>query len=214
MFFMKRKINKFIERLNKISNFSTYFNVDVEKDPKWFNIKLNNSFKMSDSVLMSTKLGDGKTTFDAIRFSFLWDNRRPNLDREFNMIKDYVKNHVKFIEFYRTHLDELDAIQNFYLSLGSSFYHVNLIPGKLKSYMESCEKFYKNFKYKDEYRKYIISRFAIVGGRSISYNDPVIWIETYYNWLPKYEEKLEQMKKDEECKDIIEEIKNFKSDDK
>lgn len=213
MLFMT-KMNKFIERLNKIPNFSTYFSVVVDKDPKWFNIKLNNSFKMSDSVLMCTKLGDVKTTFDAIRFSFMWNDETLNFEREFNMIKDWAKNTINFIEFYRTHLDELDVIQNFYLALQSSSYHVILTPGKLKSYMESCEKFYKNFKYKDEYRKYIISRFAVVGDGNIHYNKPDIWIETYYNWLPTYEKNIEEMKKDEECKDIIDEIKNFKSDDK
>lgn len=214
MFFMKRKINKFIEQLNKIPNFSTYFNVEVDKKTNWFNIKLNNSLKMSDSVLMGTKLGDGTTTFDAIRASFKLDDKTLNWEQEFNWKKNWIKNSIKFIEFYRTHQDELDVIQNFYLSLFSSSYRVNLTPEKLKSYIESCEKFYKDFKYKDEYRKYIISKFAAEGGRCISYNEPDILVDTYYNWLPTYEAKLEKLKKNEECKDIIDEIKNFKSDDR
>ena len=140
-------------------------------------------------------------------------------------IKDWCNMMGNMIYTYRNRLDEIEVLKKNHIEIehdikGAKF-HVQLAPIDFAGYLEDCKKNYKDFLYGDDYKDYIVTRFAeerkdriyeagccqshpCGGFREIHSNEPLIVVYPYCQWLNDiYLPELKQKENDEKIKELI-----------
>lgn len=140
-------------------------------------------------------------------------------------IKDWCNMMGNMIYTYRNRLDEIEVLKKNRVGIeynenGNKF-NVALAPIDFANYIEDCKKTYQDFLYGDDYKDYIVTRFAETrkdicyeagccksypcgSFKEIHSNEPTVYIYPYCQWLNDiYLPELKQRENDEKIKELL-----------
>jgi hypothetical protein len=219
--------------------FTDQFNlkiIDNDKDADNMEIvismkgQLNNDRPLME--LLVEEWYDGKTRprrFDETTYSrklmYYSGTNKEMADHFWSSIKEWCNKMGNMIYTYRTRLDEIEVLKKTHIEMEydaeSVKFLVVLAPIDFEGYIDNCKNTYKDFLYGDDYKDYIVTKFAETrkdicyeagsyksypcgGFKEIHSNEPVVTVYTYNQWLNDiYLPELKQKENDEKIKELL-----------
>ena len=209
--------------------------IDNDKDADEMEIVISISGLLrNDSTLMELPVDewyDGKTKprrFDETTFSrklYYYGTDKEMANYYWSEIKEWCNMMGNIIYQYRNRLDEIEVLKKAHIEIEYDVecakFRVVLAPIDFAGYIDNCKKTYKDFLYGDDYKDYIVNRFAETrkervyeagccksypcgSFKEIHSNEPTVYVYTYYQWLNDiYLPELKQRENDEKIKDLL-----------
>lgn len=192
--------------------------------------QLNNDRPLME--LLVDEWYEGKTRprrFDETTYSrklmYYYGTDKEMADHFWSGIKEWCNKMGNLIYQYRNRLDEIEVLKKTHIEIEYDAelvkFLVVLAPIDFAGYIDNCKNTYKDFLYGDDYKDYIVTKFAETrkdicyeAGSYKSYpcgsfkeihsNEPVVTVYTYNQWLNDiYLPELKQKENDEKIKELL-----------
>ena len=159
------------------------------------------------------------------RKMFYYGTEKEMADNFWTCIKDWCNMVGNLIYTYRNRLDEIEVLKKNRVEIEwgeeTAKFIVALTPIDFANYIDNCKKTYQDFLYGDDYKDYIVTKFAETrknicyeagclksypcgGFKEIHNNEPMVTVYTYYQWLNDiYLPGLKQKENDEKIKELL-----------
>jgi len=159
------------------------------------------------------------------RKMFYYGTEKEMADNFWTCIKDWCNMVGNLIYTYRNRLDEIEVLKKNRVEIEwgeeTAKFIVALAPIDFANYIDNCKKTYQDFLYGDDYKDYIVTRFAETrkdicyeagclksypcgGFKEIHNNEPVVTVYPYNQWLNDiYLPDLKQKENDEKIKELL-----------
>lgn len=158
---------------------------------------------------------------------YYYGTEKEMADYYWSDIKDWCNLFGDLIYTYRNRLDEIEVLKKNRVEIdyntdgdGNKF-RILLAPIDFAKYIDDCKKTYQDFLYGDDYKDYIVTKFAETrketcyeagcckcypcgSFKEIHSDEPIIYVYTYYQWLNDiYLPDLKQKENDEKIKELL-----------
>lgn len=191
--------------------------------------QLNNDRPLME--LLVEEWYEGKTRprrFDETTYSrklmYYYGTEKEMADYFWSDMKEWCNKMGNLIYQYRNRLDEIEVLKKTHIEFEydeSVKFLVALAPIDFANYIDNCKNTYKDFLYGDDYKDYIVTKFAETrkdicyeagcyksypcgGFKEIHSNEPTIYVYTYNQWLNDiYLPDLKQKENDEKIKELL-----------
>lgn len=193
--------------------------------------QLNNDRPLME-LLVEEWYEEGKTKtrrFDETTYSrklmYYYGTDKEMADHFWSSIKEWCNKMGNLIYQYRNRLDEIEVLKKNRVEIEwreeTTKFLVVLAPIDFEGYIDNCKNTYKDFLYGDDYKDYIVTKFAETrkdtcyeagccksypfgGFKEIHSNEPVVTVYTYNQWLNDiYLPELKQKENDEKIKELL-----------
>lgn len=152
---------------------------------------------------------------------YYYGTEKEMADYYWSDIKYWCNRFGDLIYTYRNRLDEIEVLKKNRVEIEYDKFRVILAPIDFAKYIDDCKKTYQDFLYCDDYKDYIVTKFAETrketcyeegcckcypcsSFKEIHSDDPTIYVYTYYQWLNDiYLPELKQKENDEKIKDLL-----------
>lgn len=210
--------------------------IDNDKDADNMEIVISMTGQLRNDITLMELLVDewyeGKTRprrFDETTYSqklrYYFGTDKEMADDFWSGIKEWCNKMGNLIYQYRTRLDEIEVLKKTHIEMEYDAecvkFIVVLAPIDFAGYINTCKKTYQDFLYGDEYKDYIVTKFAETrkdicyeagcyksypcgGFKEIHSNEPVVTVYTYNQWINDiYLPGLKQKENDEKIKELL-----------
>lgn len=210
--------------------------IDNDKDADNMEIVISITGQLRNDItlmeLLVDEWYDGKTRpkrFDETTYSrklmYYYGTDKEMADHFWSGIKEWCNKVGNLIYTYRNRLDEIEVLKKNRVEMEwneeTTKFIVALAPIDFAGYIDTCKKTYQDFLYGDDYKDYIVTKFAETrkdicyeagcyksypcgGFKEIHSNEPTIYVYPYNQWLNDiYLPDLKQKENDEKIKELL-----------